>query len=513
MKKIFLLFIAHLFIITVNSQTSNISSETIQNLNLKHEIKGLVLNLDNKYALPYANIYALHKNQGVITNENGSFVLDISDLETTDTLRFQYIGYKTRNITIGELDSNMIIYLKEDIINLSETLIFGSAPNAESIVKKVLKNKDLNYTRTTTSKDQTFIRERYVTDIEEMKFDMKKSSFEGLDDDFLKLVEQKIPKYSTSYTDFLGDLYFAKNQSDSVTIKIDPIRVVSLKEKEIDELEQMTSVFKNLLANQKENEYWKVKSGIFSQKVDITDESDSTTTDTVNENQRRLYYYQKKVMRQLNYSLLDDKDEWEFLHSTSKYKYTLAGGTNVNGEDVYIIDFSPKNSGNYFGRVYISTSTYALIRADYEFADDKTGRDFNLLGVGYTENKFSGSVYFEKKNGFYNLKYLSKKTGSTASFDRNISLLKKSERFLFDKKVNEIKIGLNVVVNNEESFELLILDKKEISNQQFSGFQQKEKMKIIYVDQFDANLWKGFAIIEPTEQMREYKKQEVIYGD
>lgn len=502
-----------MFTVNANSQISNNSSDTIQNIKLKHELKGLVLNLDNKNALPYANIYVLHKNQGVITNELGNFVMDISDLETTDTLRFQYIGYKTRNITLGELDNNLIIYLQEDIINLSETLIFGTPPNAESIVKKVLKNKDLNYTRTTTTKDQTFIRERYVTDFDEIKFDMKKSNFEQLDDDLLKLAEQKIPKYSTSYTDFLGNLYFAKDQTDSITIKIDPTRVVSLKEKEIDDLEQLESVFTNLFANPQEKEYWKVKSGIFSQKVDINDESDSTASDTINENQRRLYYYQKNVMRHLNYSLLDNKDEWEFLYSTSKYKYTLVGGTNVNGEDVYIIDFLPKNSGNYFGRVYISTTTYALIRADYAFASEKTGRDFHLFGVGYTENKFSGSIYFEKKNGFYNLKYLSKKTGSTASIDRNIALLKKSERFLFDKKLNEIKVGINVVVNNEESIEFLILDEEEISDQQFSNFQQKEKMEIIYVDQFDANLWNGFAIIEPTEKMREYKKQEIIYAD
>ena len=46
--------------------------------------------------------------------------------------------------------------------------------------------------------------------------------------------------------------------------------------------------------------------------------------------------------------------------------------------------------------MYISTETYALIRADYDYAPDKTGRDIHLLGIGYTENQFSGSIFFEK---------------------------------------------------------------------------------------------------------------------
>ncbi len=40
----------------------------------------------------------------------------------------------------------------------------------------------------------------------------------------------------------------------------------------------------------------------------------------------------------------------------------------------------------------------------------------------------------------------------------------------------------------------------------------EEKMEIIYVDQFDDKLWSGYSIIEPTKQMREYRKQKVDYN-
>jgi len=92
-------------------------------------------------------------------------------------------------------------------------------------------------------------------------------------------------------------------------------------------------------------------------------------------------------------------------------------------------------------------------------------------------------------------------------FDRNLGLVKKKERFLFDKKLNEIKVGVRLSVNSEMLFECLVLNDKPISQAEFDGFEEKKNMKIIYVDKFDDNLWKGYNIIEPTRQMRDYKKQ------
>ncbi len=495
-------------------------SQTTQDstiIETNNELKGLVLDMDNQTALAYANIYVLHKNKGAISNEKGYFSLNIKSLDKDDTLRFQYIGYKTKKITIGQLDTTSIIYLQEDIINLSETLIFGSAPNAKSIVKKVIEFKDSNY-RKTTSKDLTFIRDRNITEFEEFKLDLKKSSISQLDKELIDLIESKIPKEAISYDDFLGNIYHSKIKQDSVTIKTDPIRAVSLKEKDIAELEYIENVFEEVFTDIDEEEYWKVKSGIFGQKIE-EEENDTIVKDaeqakdSIENSGRKLYYFSRKIKNRLNYSLLNDKDSWEFLYKTSKYNYTLEGGTRVNGEDVYIIEFTPKSSGKFIGKLYIATTTYALIRADYEFAEGKIGRDIHLLGIGYSENQFSGSIYYERQGDNYVLKYLSKKTGFTASFDRSIALVKKRKRFLFDKKINEIKVGINLTMNNEDSYEFLVLDKTQISEEQFSDFTQKERMKVIYVEQFADDLWSGFPIIEPTKRMREYKKQDVVYTE
>lgn len=515
MKKVLLLstLITLLLVFQGVSQTTQDSAFIETN----KELKGIVLDMDNHTALPYANIYVLNKNKGAISNESGHFSLEVSDLDETDTLRFQYIGYKTKKITVGQLDTTKVVYLKEDIINLTETLIFGTAPNAKSIVKKVLENFDSNY-RKTTVKNLTFIRERNTTEFKEFKLDLKKSSISQLDEEMIKLVEDKVPKEVISYDDFLGNIYRTKIHNDSATVKTDPIRAVSLKEKDIAELEYIENVFEDVFTNIDEEQYWKVKSGIFGQKID-EEETDSVNVDaekvkdSLQESGRNLYYFSRGIKGRLNYSLLNDKDSWEFLHKTSKYNYTLEGGTRVNGEDVYIIEFTPKNSGKFIGKLYIATTTYALIRADYQFDEGKIGRDFHMLGIGYTENQFSGSIYFEKQNDNYVLKYLSKKTGFNASFERSVALIKKEKRFLFDKKLNEIKVGIDLTIRNEDSYEFLIIDRAAISEEQFNDFNQEERMEVIYVEQFNDDLWNGFPIIEPTVRMREYKKQDVVYSE
>lgn len=490
--------------------TDSIVSSENQSDNTNELLRGYVLNIDTHEALPYTNIYVLNKNTGVISNEKGVFSINISNLESTDSLRFQYIGYKTKNVTIGDLITSSTVYLKEEIFNLSETFIFGNTLNAESIVKKVLENKEYNYSRIFT-KNQTFIRQRNTGDIS-TKIKFKKSTITELDKEMIKMVEEKMPKQTTSYTDFLGDIYFSDEQNDSISLKLNAIRTVSLKEKDFAELEQLESIFENMFEDTEEEEYWKVKSGIFGQKIEL-DEDDDASKDTISENKnKRLYYFSRGVNYQLRYSNMDDKKAWEFLHNTGRYKYKVVGGTSVNGEEVYIIDFSPKSSGNYIGRMYITMRSFALIRADYEYASGKTGRDIHLLGVGYTENHFTGSIYFEKKDSIYCLKYFSKKTGNHASFDRDVALLKKRKRFLFDKKLKEIKLGVDLIVDMEDSFELLFLNNEEITESHFNEFKQQDHLEILFVEQFDDKLWEGYSIIEPTVQMREYKKQELDFS-
>jgi len=487
------------------SQSVSDSTKTLSEI----EIKGTLLDNSKKTPLPYANILFLHKNAGIVTNEKGQFLIKSTTLKKNDTISFQYIGYETKKLTLKQLDSSSVVYLNESVNNLNEVFVFANDIDAESIVKKVLENKGKNY-KTLYVKNQTFIRNRSISNINKIHLKFKKSSLPELSEERIKMIESKIPKYSVSFTDFLGDLYFSTSKVDSLKIKIDPVKEVSLKDKSLADADQLESFFEKLMTDVDKDEYWKIKSGILGSKIQVQSDLDKSVRDSLkllNERKYKTKYFRNSLQYYYKYSSFEDKDDWDFLYHTNRYEYTLAGGTEVNGEDVYIIDFIPKNNGKYEGRVFITLKTFALIRADYEFAKGKTGTSINLFGVGYENNVFKGSIAFEKKFGTYQLKYCSKKEGTNIKIDRNLSLIKKRKRFLVDKKLNEVKVKFNFSVSEEDSFEMLVLGQKQISEKQFNDFKQKEYMKMIYVDQFDDNLWKGYSIIEPTKQMRAYKKQ------
>jgi hypothetical protein len=490
------------------SQATQDSSSfySIKNKHGQREISGRVVDRKTGMALPYTNIYILWTGKGSISNENGYFSIDVTGLDDSDTVRFQYIGYKTLEINIGQLMDSATVFLEEEIYDLAETLIFGEAPDPKTIVKRVVQNKELNYKRLTSVR-QAFIRNRDITDIDKFEIDYKKSTIPGLTIDTIEALIGKIPRHTTSFTDFLGDIYCTAIPDDSLKLKVDPVRSIALKEKEIDDSDQYEALFNTIFTDTVEQEYWKIKSGIFGEKIEDIDGDNENGADSAGKDNKEVYYLGRRINNQLLYSYLEDEDRWEFLYKTGRYDYILAGGTSFNGEDVYIIDFTPAGSGHFTGRLYISVATYALIRADYEYAPGKTGRDIHLFGIGYTEDYYSGSICFEKHDSCYTLKYFSNKARIRATVERQLEISKKRRRALFPKELMEFDATLDIALRTENSTEFYILDEKAIDKSEYDNFRQKDHLETIFVDQFDDSLWDGYSIIEPTRQMREYRKQ------
>ena len=312
-------------------------------------LKGFLWDKNSQEPLMYANIYVLNNNAGVITNEQGHYALDISSFSVADTIRFQYMGYQTKDIAISDLINSADVYLEENIINISETLIFGRELDPALIVQNVLMYADSNY-RSDYSAREVFVRQRFESDIHRFMLNYKKSTISDIDQEALATAEQKLPRHSTSYTDFLGDILSSPNEEDSIRVKIKANRVVSLKDKDITEIDQLTQVFEDVFKKTDSLEYWKVKTGVIGGKVHF-DYADTTLNLAADEMEVRsfangLYY-------DLNDYEFNNEDMWNFLHKSSRYIFTLAGGTRLNGEDIYIIDFVPKNKGKYEGRLYI----------------------------------------------------------------------------------------------------------------------------------------------------------------
>ena len=510
--KLILTTIIAIVCFTNGSCQTETDSLITKNYNFNEVLKGSILDAKDKTSLPYANIILLSKNKGVISNEVGHFSINISNCLETDTLRISYIGYQTQDLTIKDLKDSSVIYLREDNLMLNNITLLGNVLDPESIVKKVLENKNNNYGET-NSKKQIFLRNRYTNHMNELNFRCKKSNFSNLDKELIEVLEQEIPKHTISYRDFLGDVYLLQ-EVDSAALKINPIKIIELEEKsDLTKLGELENTFKEVFNNINENEYWKIKSGIIGGKIHVDENSISVGSETektdslISNNPKDPFKSEKwRITNLARFASFEDEKKWDFLYNTNKYQYTLYGTTITNGEEVYIIDFQPNKKGTFIGRMYIAMETYALVRIDYKYDTGKTGMDMQLFGIGYTENKFNASMYFEKKENLYQLKYCSKIESSIVGFDRSIALQKKRERFFFDKKLKEIKIGISLIADNESSIEMLVLEEDTINHNQFNNFKEKEIVDIIYVEQFNEDLWKGYSIIEPTKQMKDYKK-------
>ena len=503
MKRYFFLLIIFFSYINVFAQSNTIHQNDFV------EINGKVMDADTQLPLAFTNIGILSKNRGTVSNEEGMYLLNIIDLEMSDTVSFNYMGYKAVKISISDLMTDPIVLLSEDIISISDFVVYGNDIDAKAIVEKVLENKERNY-KPSLQKSRMFIRNRYATDMQKLKVKSLKNTFDQLDENTARLIERSVPKKQLSYTDYYGDVYSTNNKDidKDERIKLSPIKIISLKDN-ID-YSEIENTFESLFKDTKEDEYWKVASGVFSTKANL--ENDSSKTDSTYKvedykNTMSSWFFTEQINRSNRFLSMNSYESWEFLYKTGKYNYTMFGGTRIKGEDVYIIDFEAKRRGDYKGRLYISCSTFAILKADYEYAEGKSGTDVSMLGVSYKETIHKVTLFYENHDGLYKLKYFFRQEGEIIGFKRKVELIKKRERFLLDKTLAKYKVYLDMVAINLNSIEILVIDEQKISEEQFVGFKSQKRLKVKHVNVFDDKMWQGYSIIAPTEQMKDYRKR------
>ncbi len=462
---------------------------------------GQIIDANTKMPLAFANVGFYHHQTGSISNEEGLFSIPLPANNSKDSLVVQFIGYQTYKQALPiNVDSVLRIALHSKTITLQEAKIYANMPDIKSILNDVRANLEKNY-KFIDAKSQVFFRQSQTTDIQEFSIGLKKNDIPGIDQSLISKTFDKIPRHSTSFSDLLCNVCVPKQEDD--TIKIAPIRYVQLKDIEIDELEKMGNMFNQLLKNTKENEYWKVRTGILSIKMEI-DTADNRVSDSSSVNLKNQHM---ALTNQLRFAHIEDNKHWEFIFNPKRYNYDIAGIDYLNGEEAYIIKFTPKGKGLFEGKMYISAFTFALLRADYTYGKGKKGRDIDLLGVQYSEDKMEVSIMFVPYKGHYRLQYLSKKRAYTSGVHRDISFLKKRKRFLFDKTIYKTKTDLDFKTKVEESSLFLAFDYTSVSPQQYKDFKNQLHTPVIEIEQYHDSLWADYPNIAPEKHLREYKKQ------
>jgi len=222
--------------------------------------------IDEKTGEPvsYATIET-GENQGIITNEEGEFSFLLEQVkQPIDSIYVSYMGYETKGVFLEPQDSLEIV-LTPKIFELKQVFLSTEVLNAKEIIERVKENLDKNY-QVNLSKKKIFFRQSDITRVKKMDFGFKKSSIEELNKKFIDSISKMIPKKSSYYKEVVGDFY-----GDYTKHKLYVTKAAELYDKKNDlsaeglgkELERIFN------ENVKKDSYIKIKSGIFSTKMQV----------------------------------------------------------------------------------------------------------------------------------------------------------------------------------------------------------------------------------------------------
>jgi hypothetical protein len=489
----------HLFTLVIAILiTANLFSQTIV---------GKIID-EQENPIAYASIQVAKK--GVLSNEEGEFLINTNQFKKNDKVTISFLGFKKLELLVKELENKTYI-LKEELNELSEVFITNKKLSLDEILLKMKENLSSNYTDT-PNKQQIFNRNTYFNKFKRFEFEIKKSTLltkkelKKLNFSIDSLINNNLNKTSKYYTETLSNLVILKDSA-----KINVIKSTQLINKKEDvSQEAIQKLFFHAIAgNLDKDATYKVKSGLLpvtdSLKFEI-DKNKDIYKDSTKSDYKKNYY--KSLIK--NYTFKKESP-LTFVTNTKKYNYKLKGTIDYEDEFVYVVNFTPKSSSAKFsGTMYINGYDFAIVKLDFGFAKNRTGKGVNLkllLGVKYKNNLWKSSVLY-KKNALetYNLYFLKQEQGNYVYMSRPFKIKKNKASKAEAKKL--IKLDVLMELSTKDKTELYFIDESNISNDDFNNFKENKKYKVEYISKYTPEIWKGYNVLSPVNEIKNYDTGE-----
>ena len=462
--------------------------------------------------IPYATVQ-YGPNLGVISNGEGrfSFVLETGS-PRPDSIHISSMGYGKKGFALEQLRDSLL-FLEPMAIELQGVYLFDRDLEVADIIERMKQRLPENINNSAV-KQRIFLRKSNLTDIDKLDMGFEESTIAELDKELIDSLANSVPKRSHHYTESLLDLY--KRGTDH---KLHIIKAAELYNKNqvasLEELgKRMEDIFKE---NIKRNSYLKIKSGLFSQKVQVDsilgsmeeEDADKAGTLVKKDSISGLLDSQKSSIRELLGELYYREDsKLDLIDKTKRYEFELAGYSEIDGEGVYVVDFAPKRgSADFKGRLFINIEDFAVMHLDFE--NTQRLRNFRLLGITFREDRYMGSVRFTKlSNGRYELKFLDLTKGHYLAVDRPLKVVEKNKHVKGRRKQNELSLNLDFRMRPTEKWELVVYGQELIDPTILSNFKEDKRAKATYMPSYDPNFWEGHNIMEPNRALRGFKGVE-----
>lgn len=471
-----------------------------------------VLDAKTQKPIPYATIQ-FAENDGVITNDEGLFSFTLAEgAEILDSLYISSMGYERKGFVFEQVAQDSVLLVNSKTIALSGVYLFDKELDVDEIIQNMVDRLPEN-TNNAPVRQRYFLRQSIFGNIQKVDFGFEKSSIEELDEALIDSIARVIPRQSSHYTETLGDLYRTKDAK-----KVSILKAAELYDKKnigsFEDLgKRMETMFKQ---NVKPDSYLKIKSGLFSQKVQV----DSILTDIEAEEAKAvekelqrdsitgLVDGQKFIFDELLQEVFYEKDsKLNVVNKKRRYKFTLAGYADIDDEGVYVIDFEPKGKAAFSGRLFVNITDFGVMRID--FKNLKNIKNFRLLGIFYRETLYKGSMHFAKlANGKYSLKFADFNFGRWFRFDRPLDVIEKNKNVKGRRKQNELRLNIDFRMTNTNKWELVVFNQELISQGQFDAVAEDKSIRSTYMAQYNPEFWQGYNIMEPNQAIREFTVTE-----
>jgi len=492
MKRI-ILFTAIIWITSFTAQAQTLSAK--------------VVDKKTNEPIPYATIQ-IGENQGIVTNEEGKFSLTLNNLESTlDSIYISSMGYTKVGVSVQNI-TDSIIYVQPKAIELKSVFISNKNLTIDEIIDNVDDKMEDNY-RSDLSKKRLFFRETNTSFIKKMDIEFKKSTIEEIDEKLVDSISKVVPRNSVFYAEALCDFY-----GNTKKQKLNVIKGARLYDKNnggsFEEIfEKMEKIFRD---NVKPNSYIKIRSGLFSQKVQVdsilnANEDAADIAEGMEDPKKENLFFRTRKMNLknlFNETFYQSDTKLNIIKNSGRYHFKKTDYTILGDVGVYVIEFTPKRRGDFKGTLYVNTEDFAIIRIDYQ--NVKRLRSFNMLGVSFQENGYRGTTTFEKgADGKYDVKFIEKVTENKFGVDRPLSIIEKNKYVKGRRKQNQVSLNLDVISYAKNKYEVIVFDAQNITDSEFSNSKENKNVTSSYLSKYDPNFWKGYNIIEPNTAIKQFK--------
>ncbi|QRM90443.1 carboxypeptidase-like regulatory domain-containing protein [Lacinutrix sp. WUR7] len=466
-------------------------------------ISGKVISSSNE-EIPFATIQ-IGNDYGVISNEEGNFSIETKGFIATDSVTISCLGFEKNAFILEDFTSKEYV-LNEKLNELSEVFLNHTALSADSIMFYVNANLKTNY-KLDLNDFKVFSRKTdyIVGDLADFKIKkstgFKRKQLKAFNDDFDKLETSLVNNKSKQYTDFVGSLKVL----DKDNAKLEVEKAISLRdEKNNQSMESLAERGQDIVMKHLDKDkMYTVKSGFFkvTDSATVNKEEIKKRQDTVN----TLRYAKNETFNMIKNSSFSNPDaKLDFVTNTRKYKYSLKDVTFLDSEMVYIIAFKPKRSSAlYTGSLYVSNDTFAVIRADYDFYENRIGDKLNLrllLGIKYIEKNKKGIVVYKKwDDNFYYPSYINTQIDRYFYVNRPIKFIEN------DNSRNKVAFNFKIEGTFKGKSELLIISRSDLQTTDFTNYTEKTRIDYENPKAYDATIWSDYNVLEPLNDMKNFK--------